>query len=45
MKSCCFFGHRKIAETPTLTEKLTNIIENLITQSNVDTFIFGSKKE
>ena len=42
-KSCCFFGHRKINETEELKERLTEIIEKLIVDENVDTFLFGSK--
>lgn len=41
--TCCFFGHRKIEETTTLTETLSRTIENLIVTNNVDTFLFGSK--
>ena len=45
MKSntCCFFGHRTINETEELRTKLTETIEQLITDENVDTFLFGSK--
>lgn len=43
--SCCFFGHRKINETPELIERLTNEIEVLITEKEVDTFYFGSKSK
>ena len=45
MKSntCCFFGHRTINETEELKSKLKEIIEKLITEENVDTFLFGSK--
>ena len=41
--TCCFFGHRKINETEELKERLTEIIEKLIVDENVDTFLFGSK--
>ena len=44
-KTCCFFGHRKIDETEELKNKLSEIIENLIVNENVDTFLFGSKSE
>ena len=44
-KTCCFFGHRKIDETPELKNKLYGIIENLITNEKVDTFLFGSKSQ
>ena len=41
--SCCFFGHREIAETAQLREQLDAVIENLIVRERVDTFLFGSK--
>jgi uncharacterized phage-like protein YoqJ len=41
--TCCFFGHREIVETARLRQNLANTIENLITEKNVDTFLFGSK--
>ena len=43
--SCCFFGHRKINETPELIEKLTKTIESLITDKDIRTFYFGSKSQ
>ena len=44
-KSCCFFGHRKIAETEELKNNLYEIIENLIVNEKIDTFFFGSKSQ
>ena len=44
-KTCCFFGHRKIDETAELKNNLCRIIENLITNEKVDTFLFGSKSQ
>ena len=41
--TCCFIGHRTINETEQLKLKLYNIIEKLIIEENVDTFLFGSK--
>lgn len=41
--TCCFFGHRTINETDELRTKLTETIERLISDENVDTFLFGSK--
>ena len=41
--TCCFFGHRTINETEELKLKLNEIIEKLIVEENVDTFLFESK--
>ena len=41
--TACFFGHRTINETEELKLKLCKIIESLIADENVDTFLFGSK--
>ena len=41
--TCCFFGHRKINETKELKSKLIEIIEKLIVDEKIDTFLFGSK--
>lgn len=41
--TCCFFGHRTINETEELKTKLIKIIEKLIVENSVDTFLFGSK--
>ncbi len=41
--TCCFFGHRTINETEELKSKLNEIIEKLIVEKQVDTFLFGSK--
>ena len=43
--TCCFFGHRTINETDELRTKITETVERLITDENVDTFLFGSKSE
>ena len=43
--SVCFIGHRNIAKTDELIEKLNNTIENLITNENVCVFMFGSKSK
>ena len=43
--TCCFFGHRKIDETGELKNNLYEIIENLIVNEKVDTFLFGSKSQ
>ena len=43
--TACFFGHRKINETEELKLKLIKIIEKLIAEEKVDTFLFGSKSQ
>ena len=43
--TCCFFGHRKINETEELKSKLIEIIEKLIVDEKVNTFLFGSKSQ
>ena len=42
---CCFLGHRKITQSQELKEKLQSIIEKLIMDQGVDTFLFGSHSE
>ena len=44
-KICCFIGHRTINKTEELREKLQTIIEKMITENDVDTFLFGSKSD
>lgn len=41
--TCCFFGHRTIGEMEELKAKLIQIVEKLIFEKQVDTFLFGSK--
>ena len=41
--TCCFIGHREIRETKELKERLYKLIESLIVDNGVDTFLFGSK--
>lgn len=43
--ACCFIGHREIEDTEELRDKVTHIIEDLIKQNNVNTFLFGSKSK
>ena len=43
--TCCFFGHRTINETEELKSRLIEIIEKLIVEKQVDTFLFGSKSQ
>ena len=41
--TCCFIGHRKIIETEKLKSSLCEVIEKLIKEKNINTFLFGSK--
>lgn len=41
--ACCFFGHRNTNKTEPLRAELTRIIEKLIVEESIDTFLFGSK--
>ena len=43
--TCCFLGHRKIEKTDALISSLRTVIETLITQEGVDSFLFGSKSQ
>ncbi len=42
-KTCSFFGHRNIDINNKLKQKVKKCIKNLIINSNVQTFLFGSK--
>ena len=42
-KTCCFIGHREIKESEELEQKVYSIVEKLILEEMVDTFLFGSK--
>ena len=44
-KTCCVFGHRKIEGREILKKRLEKIIEELIVNENVDTFLVGSRSE
>lgn len=41
--TCCFLGHREICETEDLKKRIYEIVEILITEKAVYTFLFGSK--
>ena len=43
VNTCCFIGHRSINENEELKERLGEIVEKLIADENVNTFLFGSK--
>ncbi|MBQ7330780.1 MAG: hypothetical protein IJW94_03195 [Oscillospiraceae bacterium] len=42
-RSCCFLGHREICETKELKIWLYEVIQRLIVDEEVDSFLFGSK--
>ena len=44
-KTCSFFGHRKIEITEELKQQVKEVVENLIVNHNVLTFLFGSRSE
>lgn len=41
--TCCFIGHRTVDVTEELKLRLYKIVEKLIVEENIDTFLFGSK--
>lgn len=43
--TCCFFGHRTIDNPDIISPLLCDIIEDLILNKNVDTFLFGSRSQ
>ena len=44
-KVCSVFGHRKIEKTEQLVAKLDELLEMLIVEKGVTTFLFGSRSE
>lgn len=45
MKACSFFGHRDTEQTEELKQKVREIVERLIIEEGVDTFLFGSRSK
>ena len=43
MKSCSFFGHRGTPQTEELKQKMKEVVERLIVEEGVYTFLFGSR--
>ena len=41
----CFIGHRKLSVEESFKERLTNLIKELITENDFDTFLFGSRSQ
>ncbi|MGN1201176.1 MAG: SLOG family protein [Candidatus Caccovivens sp.] len=44
-KVCSFFGHRKIEMTEELKQKVRVVVEGLILNHSVSTFLFGSRSD
>ncbi len=44
-KVCCFIGHRRIDKSVELTQRVRNLIQDLIENKGVQTFLFGSRSE
>ena len=44
-KVCSFIGHRKIDKSVGLTQRVSNLIQDLIENKGVSTFLFGSRSE
>lgn len=44
-KVCCFIGHRKIERSVELTQRVRDVINDLIGNKGVTTFLFGSRSE
>ena len=45
INTCCFIGHRKIEYSKELENNVFQVVENLIVNNNIDTFLFGSRSE
>ena len=45
MKTCSFFGHRDTPQTEELKQKVREVVERLIVEEGVDTFLFGSRSK
>lgn len=43
--ACSFFGHRKVEITEELKQKVKTVVEDLIVNHNVMTFLFGSRSD
>ena len=44
-KVCCFIGHRKIEKNIEFAQRVENVINDLIENKRVNTFLFGSRSE
>ena len=44
-RTCCFFGHRDIEVTDELVNCITKTVEWLITDKDINTFLFGSRSD
>ena len=44
-QTCCFIGHRKVEDRDYIFDQVKRCIENLIINSNINTFLFGSRSQ
>lgn len=44
-KVCCFIGHRKIDKSVELTQRVSAVVQDLMENKGVSTFLFGSRSE
>ena len=44
-KACCFIGHRKIEKSVESTQRVRAVINDLIENKGVTTFLYGSRSE
>ncbi|MBR7165770.1 MAG: hypothetical protein IKD18_05770 [Clostridia bacterium] len=44
-RTCCILGHRTITESKELKNRICDVLEHLIENEKVDTFLFGSKSK
>ena len=44
-RACCFFGHGQVDVEGELYDRVKSMIERLIVEDKVDTFLFGRKSE
>lgn len=41
--ACCFIGHRDIKDAEKLGQRVYSVVDMLVSEKGVDTFLFGSK--
>jgi len=43
--TCCFIGHRKVEDVERIRIVVQRVVERLIIERNIETFLFGSRSE